>query len=68
MTDRLLTIPEACARLRIGRATLYARISDGLIPALKIGSATRLRESDIDKVIATAPRLGPAPSQSAAEG
>ena len=64
MNDRLLTIPEACERLRIGRATLYARIADGLITAIKIGAATRLREAEIDRVIAEAPRLKSSPSTS----
>lgn len=67
MSDRLLTIPEACERLRIGRATLYARIADGLVPAIKIGAATRLREADIDRVIAQAPRLKSLSPSSAGE-
>lgn len=34
----LVTINEACQRLRIGRSTLYELIASGDVPAVKIGS------------------------------
>ena len=55
--DRLLTIPEAAHRLGVSRATLYSHLAAGRIEALKIGGATRIRDSELDRVITDAPRL-----------
>ena len=54
MNDRLLTLDELAAALGgLGRATIYRRIKD--LPAfpkpLKIGAATRFRESDVQAFI-----------------
>ena len=57
-SDNLLTIPEAAMRLRISRASLYVHIAAGRLEALKIGAATRLRESAIARFIEAAPRVG----------
>ncbi|TWI12715.1 helix-turn-helix domain-containing protein [Aerolutibacter ruishenii] len=45
-------IPEACARLQVGRSTLYELIASGEIRAIKFGTATRIPESELQKVIA----------------
>ncbi len=42
-----LTIPEACAKLRIGRTRLYQLLNDGELRAVKIGRLTRIREEDV---------------------
>jgi len=51
--DYLLKIDAVLSRLAISRATLYKCIAAGHIPAaLKIGSASRWRASDIARVMA----------------
>jgi excisionase family DNA binding protein len=45
----LLTIPEAAAMLRIGRATLYNLISDGEIPVVKVGRSARIRREALNE-------------------
>lgn len=41
----LINIPEAAARLAIGRSTLYELIETGEIPVVKIGNAVRIQPS-----------------------
>jgi len=50
--DCLLKINAVLSRLAISRATLYKAIAAGHLPAaLKIGSASRWRASDIARVV-----------------
>jgi excisionase family DNA binding protein len=41
----LLRIPEAAARLGLGRSTIYELIAAGELPAIKIGRAVRVPAS-----------------------
>ena len=41
----LLRIPEAAARLGLGRSTIYELIAAGDLPAIKIGRAVRVPAS-----------------------
>jgi excisionase family DNA binding protein len=41
----LLRIPEAAARLGVGRSTLYDLIADHAIPVVRIGRAVRIPAS-----------------------
>jgi excisionase family DNA binding protein len=41
-TQLLLRIPEAAARLGLGRSTLYEMIQRGEIPVVRIGTAVRI--------------------------
>jgi excisionase family DNA binding protein len=35
--DRLLTVPEAARRLRQSEPTVYRKVRDGTLPAVKVG-------------------------------
>jgi excisionase family DNA binding protein len=48
---RLLTIREACERLRISRATLYNLTKKGTLPLVKIGGKSLIKEAAIDRLI-----------------
>lgn len=51
----LLTIPEACQTLRIGRTRLYALLSAKEITARKIGKKTLIEKSEIERWVSTLP-------------
>lgn len=44
--SRLITIEETTQRLRISRSQVYSLLSEGL-PSISLGSATRIRLSDL---------------------
>ena len=49
---QLLTVKEACSRLRCSRATLYRMFSSGSVRRVRIGArGTRVPESDINAII-----------------
>lgn len=50
--DRLHRVPEASERLAISERTLWAWIANGRLPAVRLGRATRVRESDLRRLIA----------------
>lgn len=55
MTDRLLNIDELAAALGgMGRASIYRHIKNlpDFPPPVKVGAATRFRESDVQAYIA----------------
>lgn len=52
MSESLLTVNEAAARLSIGRTTLYALIATHELRTIKIGRARRVPESAVDDWIA----------------
>lgn len=47
-TPELLTVREACARLRVSRPTLDALMDEGALTRLKVRRSVRLRASDVD--------------------
>ncbi len=47
--DELLTLKELSEYLKIAEKTLYGYAQKGTIPGIKIGSAWRFRESDINQ-------------------
>lgn len=53
--DRLLRIPEVCERLNHGRTRTYELIRSGRLPSVAIdpGGRRRVRESDLDRFIAS---------------
>jgi len=62
---RLLTIREACERLRISRATLYNLAKRGKIAFVKIGGKSLIRDDAIHRLISQGSRARsqrPAPS------
>ena len=50
--DRLLTVSEVAATMRVSNMTVYRLIQAGEIPAVRVGKSYRLREDDIDKYLA----------------
>jgi excisionase family DNA binding protein len=46
-----LTIPEAAAMLHVSRASIYRRIDDGTIRAVKFGALTRIPASEIHRIV-----------------
>lgn len=52
MTDKLtFTIKEATAATGLGRTTLYSLIKAGELTAVKIGTRTLIRRTDLEKLI-----------------
>jgi excisionase family DNA binding protein len=47
-TDRLLTVYEVAAIMRVSNMTVYRLIKNGDLPALRVGKNYRIRESDVD--------------------
>ena len=46
--DRLLTVAEVAATMRVSNMTVYRLIKNGDMPALRVGKNYRIRESDVD--------------------
>jgi excisionase family DNA binding protein len=49
----LLTIREACDRLKLSRASLYRLIQRGELPTVRIGRSRRVVSEDLDRFITT---------------
>jgi len=49
--DTMLTIPEACAALRVSRGFIYTLQKRGALELVKLGRAARIRRSDVDRLI-----------------
>jgi excisionase family DNA binding protein len=47
----LLTIREACARLKLSRASMYRLIARGELPTVRIGRARRIILEDLDNFV-----------------
>lgn len=54
--DRLLTVPEVMAELRIGRNAVYDLMKSGRLRSFLIGSRRRIRRSALDEYIAAQER------------
>ena len=48
MGDRLLTVGEVAATMRVSNMTVYRLIKNRDLPALRVGKNYRIRESDVD--------------------
>ena len=48
-TPRLLSPSEVCQELEADRASVYRRLRSGEIPALKLGSALKVRRADLEE-------------------
>ena len=46
--DRLLTVMEVAALMRVSNMTVYRLIKSGNLAALRVGKNYRIRESDVD--------------------
>lgn len=47
--DRVFTIPEVAAYLKISKSKIYNLVSQKQIPHLKVGRNVRIREADLQK-------------------
>ncbi len=56
---RLLTVREACERLRISRATLYNLAKNGQLAFVKIGGKSLIRDDVIHRLITRGSRERP---------
>ena len=49
--DRLLTVVEVAATMRVSNMTVYRLIKGGELAALRVGKNYRIRESDVDRYL-----------------
>jgi excisionase family DNA binding protein len=49
--DRLLTVAEVAAIMRVSNMTVYRLIKNGDLPALRVGKNYRIRESEVDRYL-----------------
>jgi excisionase family DNA binding protein len=49
--DRLLTVGEVAATMRVSNMTVYRLIKRGELPAIRVGKNYRIRESDMDRYL-----------------
>lgn len=47
--DRLLTVREVAAAMRVSNMTVYRLIKAGELHAIRVGRNFRIRESDVDR-------------------
>ncbi len=51
--DRLLTVAEVAATMRVSTMTVYRLIKSGEMAALRVGKNYRVREAELDRYLAT---------------
>ncbi|MCY3966998.1 MAG: helix-turn-helix domain-containing protein [bacterium] len=51
--ERLMTVAEVAANMRVSTMTVYRLIQSRDLPAVRIGKSYRLRESDVDGYLAS---------------
>ena len=49
--DRLLTVGEVAATMRVSNMTVYRLIKSGQLPAIRVGKNYRIRESDVNRYL-----------------
>lgn len=49
--DRLLTVTEVAALMRVSNMTVYRLIKAGQLAAIRVGKNYRIRESDVDRYL-----------------
>jgi len=49
--DRLLTVVEVAALMRVSNMTVYRLIKSGNLAAIRVGKNYRIRESDVDNYL-----------------
>jgi len=49
--EPLLTGPEVASLLRISKSQAYALMRKGVIPAVRLGTSVRVRQSDLQKFL-----------------
>jgi excisionase family DNA binding protein len=54
MPERLLTVPEVATEFQVTSQTIRNWIDSGVLPAVRVGRAFRLRRDDVDAVVTRA--------------
>ena len=49
--DRLLTVVEVAALMRVSNMTVYRLIKSGSLAAIRVGKNYRIRESDVNRYL-----------------
>lgn len=49
--DRLLTVAEVAATMRVSNMTVYRLIKSGQLAAIRVGKNYRIRESDVNSYL-----------------
>ena len=49
--DRLLTVGEVAATMRVSNMTVYRLIKAGQLAAIRVGKNYRIRRSDVDRYL-----------------
>lgn len=49
--DRLLTVVEVAALMRVSNMTVYRLIKGGYLAAIRVGKNYRIRESDVNRYL-----------------
>jgi excisionase family DNA binding protein len=50
-SKELLSIPDLCQELRMGRSWVYRRLKSGEIPSIKLGHNIKVKREDLDKYL-----------------
>ena len=50
--ERLLTVVEVAAVMRVSNMTVYRLIKSGQLAAIRVGKNYRIREADVDRYLA----------------
>lgn len=58
MKEKLLTINEVTAILKVSKLTIYRYIKAGRLPAYKVGRDYRVKQEDFDKLLKGAKKNG----------
>ena len=49
--DRLLTVGEVAATMRVSNMTVYRLIKGGDLPAIRVGKSYRIRQSEMERYL-----------------
>jgi excisionase family DNA binding protein len=47
----LLSIPQVCQRLAMGKSWVYRRVHEGEIPSVRLGRTIKIRRADLEKYL-----------------
>lgn len=61
--EEWLTVTQAAEKLGVARQTLYRWARDGTLPIYKVGTLSRVRASDVERLWAEAKPLYPSPEE-----
>jgi len=54
--QKLLSVADITSEYGIGRTTIYQQLKTGAIPAIKLGRATRIWRTDVERWLADQPK------------